>query len=73
MEPPKQVVIPMLQHIGAPCEPLVKPGDRVLVGEKIGESEAFVSAPVHATVSGEVTAVAPYAHPSGQMIGSDYY
>ncbi|NMA92021.1 MAG: electron transport complex subunit RsxC [Firmicutes bacterium] len=68
VEPPKQVVIPMLQHIGAPCEPLVKPGDRVLVGEKIGESEAFVSAPVHATVSGEITAVAPHAHPSGQMI-----
>ena len=51
---PKELVIPLSQHIGAPCEPLVKVGDRVLLGQKIGDSQAPVSAPVHATVSGTV-------------------
>lgn len=68
--PPKQVIIPMQQHIGVPCEPLVKPGDKVLAGQKIGDSKSFVSAPVHATVSGEVTATGLHAHPSGQMVES---
>ncbi|MCK8824431.1 electron transport complex subunit RsxC [Fuchsiella alkaliacetigena] len=56
-ELPSEVVIPLQQHIGAPCEPLVERGDKVKVGQKIGESEAFVSAPVHASISGEVTDV----------------
>lgn len=70
MEPPKQVIIPMQQHIGAPCEPLVKLGDKVRIGQKIGDSKGFVSAPVHATVSGEVTAIGLYGHPLGQMVES---
>ena len=45
--PPAQVVIPMAQHIGAPCQPLVKKGDYVTMGQKIGENPAPVSAPVH--------------------------
>ena len=45
------------QHIGVPCTPLVKVGDTVAVGQKIGDSDKFVSAPIHATVSGKVTAV----------------
>ena len=51
---PKVVAIPLQQHIGAPCEPLVKVGDYVKVGQKIGEAKAFVSAPVHSSVSGTV-------------------
>ncbi|MBC7247186.1 MAG: electron transport complex subunit RsxC [Actinobacteria bacterium] len=51
---PPEVIIPLQQHIGAPNEPLVKPGDRVEVGQKIASSEAFVSAPVHASVAGTV-------------------
>ena len=62
---PKELVIPLSQHIGAPCEPLVKVGDRVLLGQKIGDSQAPVSAPVHATVSGTVKAVEPRWVPSG--------
>lgn len=54
---PSVVVIPMQQSIGAPCQPLVKPGDHVDVGQKIGDSEAAVSAPVHASVSGTVKSV----------------
>ena len=51
---PATVAIPMQMHIGAPCTPLVKVGDEVLVGQKIGDSEQFVSAPIHASVSGRV-------------------
>ncbi len=52
--PEGDVTIMLQQHIGAPCSALVKVGDEVLVGQKIGDSESFVSAPVHSTVSGKV-------------------
>ncbi len=64
---PKQVVIPMLQHIGAPCTPMVQVGDRVLRGQKIGDGEGLC-VPVHASVSGTVVAVEPRPHTSGRMI-----
>ena len=51
---PKMVHVALLQHIGAPLNALVKPGDRVLKGQKIADSEAFMSAPVHSSVSGVV-------------------
>ena len=54
---PEKVRIPMQMHIGAPCKPLVKVGEQVLVGQKIGDSDAFISAPIHATISGKVTAI----------------
>ncbi len=54
---PDKVVISMQQHIGVPCTPIVKVGDVVAVGQKIGDSDKFVSAPIHATISGTVTAV----------------
>ncbi|MDK2927030.1 MAG: H+/Na+-translocating ferredoxin:NAD+ oxidoreductase subunit [Bacillota bacterium] len=62
---PKRVVIPLVQG-GAPCEPLVKQGDAVLAGQKIGESKAFVSAPVHASISGKVTAIETHLLPTGR-------
>ncbi len=54
---PDEVVIPMQQHVGAPCKPLVKVGDLVKVGQKIGDSEEFLSAPIHSSVSGKVKAI----------------
>ena len=54
---PSEIVLPMQQHIGAPCQPIVKVGDTVEVGQKIGDTDAFVSAPIHASVSGTVTAI----------------
>lgn len=54
---PKTVVIPMVMNMGAPCTPFVKPGDSVLVGQKIGDTDAFMSVPVHSSVSGTVKAV----------------
>ncbi|MEW6552750.1 MAG: electron transport complex subunit RsxC [Actinomycetota bacterium] len=62
---PSTVVIPMRQHVGAPCTPVVKKGSEVRVGTLIGDSEAYVSAPIHSSVSGKVIQVAPQAHPAG--------
>ena len=62
------MVYPMSQHIGAPCEPIVKAGDRVLVGQKIGDSSAFVSAPIHSSVSGTVKAIENRTHPNGKKV-----
>lgn len=68
MAAPAKVVIPLQQHIGAPCEALVAVGDEVAAGQKIGEGKGFVSAPVHASVSGKVTAIGPYNHPLGPKV-----
>lgn len=65
---PEQVVIPMSLHVGAPCEPVVKAGDSVLLGQKIGESKSAISAPIHASVSGTVKAVEPRLHPNGRKV-----
>ncbi len=65
---PKVVVIPMQQHIGAPCEPIVQVGDEVKVGQKIGEAKGFVSSPVHSGVSGKVTAIEPRLYSGGTAV-----
>ncbi|NLH97487.1 MAG: electron transport complex subunit RsxC [Clostridiaceae bacterium] len=65
---PSRVIIPMLQHLGALCVPLVKKGDRVLVGQKIGDSDKPVSAPVHSSVSGNVTDVRPLIYSNGMEV-----
>lgn len=65
---PKRAVIPLQQHIGAPCSALVKAKETVLVGQKIGEPKGFVSAPVHASISGTVTSVAAMPHPMGREV-----
>lgn len=60
---PDQVVLPLSQHIGAPCAATVKKGERVLTGQVIGEAQGFVSAPIHASVTGKVAAVEPRPNP----------
>lgn len=66
--PPERVILPMLQHIGAPCSPIVKVGDHVDVGQKIADSEQYVSAPIHASISGKVTAVSEVKVANGRML-----
>ena len=66
---PDLLVIPMQQHIGAPCKPLVKKGDTVTVGQKIGDNQGLC-VPVHASVSGKVKAVEMRPHTSGTMVMS---
>ena len=66
---PNLVVIPMSQHIGAPCKPLVKKGDLVTMGQKIGDNQGLC-VPVHASVSGKVKAVEAKPHSSGTTMMS---
>lgn len=64
---PQYVVIPLSQHIGAPCKPLVMVGDRVLIGQKIGDNDGLC-APVHASVSGTVVGIEPRLHVNGSQV-----
>ena len=64
---PARVKISMSQHMGAPCEPTVAKGDRVLVGQVIGESNAFMSCPVHSSVSGTVAAISELLTAGGKV------
>ncbi len=68
--PGSELVYPLSQHIGAPAKPVVAKGDRVLAGQKIAESGAFVSAPIHASVSGTVKAIEPRRVVTGDMVMS---
>lgn len=65
---PEKVVIPLSQHIGAPAKPVVKKGDEVKAGQLIAEAGGFVSIPMHASISGKVTAIGPHPHPSGAVM-----
>ncbi len=67
---PDRVVIPLSQHIGAPCKALVEIGQEVKVGQPVGTAEAFVSAPVHASVSGKVIAIGEFPNAMGRMVPS---
>ena len=58
----KRVSVLLSQHIGAVCRPLVKKGDAVEAGQKIGDCDAFVSAPVHSPVAGKVKEIALRSH-----------
>ncbi len=65
---PEKVTLPMLQHIGVPCTPTVNVGDRVFVGQIIGDSDAFLSVPVHASVSGTVVSVSDTTLANGKTV-----
>ncbi len=64
------MVFPMSQHIGAPASPIVAKGDRVLLGQKIAEAEAFMCSPIHSSVSGTVKDIKPMLTPGGTMVQS---
>lgn len=63
---PELVRIPMSMHIGAPCTPVVKPRDTVQVGQKIGDTDAFMAVPIHSGVSGTVKAITTYRMSNGR-------
>jgi electron transport complex protein RnfC len=67
MPPPKKVYIPFSQHTGKPAKPLVQKGDEVKIGTVIGAADGFISASVHASVSGKVVDIADHPHP---VVGS---
>ncbi|MCL5023704.1 MAG: electron transport complex subunit RsxC [Nitrospirae bacterium] len=67
---PKRVVVPLSQHVGAPCKPVVSINQEVKKGELIGEPAGFVSSPVHASVSGKVSAIGEFPNAMGRMVTS---
>lgn len=67
MPVPKVVKLSMSENIGAPCKPLVAKGDSVKVGQKIGDTDAFLSVPVHSSVSGTVTGIETIRNGMGGM------
>ena len=68
--PKGDCVYPVSQHIGAPATPIVKKGDRVLVGQKIAEAGGFVSANIFSSISGTVSKIEPRLTPAGAMVNS---
>ena len=70
LNPTGEIVIPLSQHIGAPANPCVAVGDRVLVGQKIGEAAGFISANVHSSVSGVVKKIEPRVVANGNRVQS---
>ncbi len=66
MPVPEKVILAMTQHLGAPCEPTVQVGDAVAVGQVIGDTDAPLSAPIHASVSGTVSAITTLLLPGGR-------
>ena len=70
VKPKGDLVYPVSQHIGAPANPVVAVGDHVLKGQMIAEAGGFVSAPIYASVSGTVKAIAPHLNPTGGRVNS---
>lgn len=68
LPPPATAIVPVLQHIGAPAEPIVNVGDIVLTGQKICEAKGFVSVPSHSPISGTVTSIEKRPHPVGGSV-----
>jgi len=60
---PERMILPLQQHIGLPAQPIVRPGDRVLKGQKIAEAGGYVSVPVHASTSGTIRDIGDYPVP----------
>jgi electron transport complex protein RnfC len=64
MPVPKKVVLPLLQHTGAPCTPLVRLQEKIGTGQKIAASDKFISCPIHASISGIVSRIENFHHPT---------
>ncbi len=68
IDTPKEVLIPMNMHIGAPASPIVSVGDKVYVGQKIAEASGYISACVHSSVSGTVKKIDEMLASNGSMV-----
>ena len=68
MTSPKEVLLPMAQHIGAPATPIAKVGDEVKVGQLIAEPSGYVSSPIYSSVSGKVVKIDTYLRPDGKSV-----
>lgn len=68
LPPPERVVVPLIQHLGAPGKSIVAKKDKVKMGQKLSEPGGFVSVPCHSPVSGTVKNIKPFPHPFGRMV-----
>ena len=68
IDAPSEIILPLLMHKGVTCSPVVKVGDYVKLGQKVGDSTDPLSAPVFSSVSGTVTEIAPRLHPNGEEV-----
>ena len=68
MPSPKEVLLPLSQHIGAPATPIVSVGEEVKIGQKIAEANGYVSSPIYASVSGKVTKIEDYLRSDGRIV-----
>jgi electron transport complex protein RnfC len=68
LPPPAEVRIALLQHLGAPCDPVLKTRSEVAIGDLVGEAKGFVSAPVHATISGTTGRISVATLPNGRHV-----
>ena len=68
LQPGKIMCYPLNQHLGAPLNPLVSVGDEVLMGQKIADSDSFLTAPLHSSVSGKVVEIGMRMHHSGAKV-----
>lgn len=67
---PSRLIVPMSQHLGAPCKPVVEVGDHVVRGQLLGDVEAMVSAPVHAPASGTVAEIGTTLTAAGTTVAA---
>lgn len=68
MPAPQSVLLPMVQHIGAPAAPIVNPGDTVKIGQRIAEASGYVSSPIFAPISGKVEKFEEFLRPDGKKV-----
>ncbi len=68
MPTPESVLLPMLQHIGAPAAPIVEPGEIVEIGQKIAEASGYVSSPIYSPICGRVEKFEEYLRPDGRRV-----
>ena len=68
MPAPQSVLLPMVQHIGAPATPIVNPGDTVKIGQKIAEASGYVSSPIFAPISGKIEKFEEFLRPDGKKV-----
>ncbi|MCJ7665656.1 MAG: electron transport complex subunit RsxC, partial [Actinobacteria bacterium] len=68
MPVPEKVILPLIQNIGTPCSFVVEKGDRVKTGQKIADSKAYVSSPIHSSISGEVKKISKIMNPVASQL-----
>jgi electron transport complex protein RnfC len=68
LPPPERIVLPVSMHTGTPCEPIVRPGQEIFMGQLIADNRDDMSAPIHSPVSGKVLGIDLHPHPNGSRV-----